>query len=202
MLILLLRRYVILQHSKIGAGARPDLKVLDVLDVGAENPTTAAARLVIFDNLAGRERAKASSQARHQSLSSPILFDQGICYSPEPQRPNNHHLPPFSPPLPLPVLDPFAKPKDKRVATMTSTIGIPIKLLNEAQGHIVTLEIDSGTTYRGKLIEGAPSPPTHLSHLSSPLSQNPLAVATVAQAKTTRDPLANFPARAHRLLPV
>lgn len=38
---------------------------------------------------------------------------------------------------------------------MTSTIGIPIKLLNEAQGHIVTLEIDSGTTYRGKLIEGA-----------------------------------------------
>ena len=39
---------------------------------------------------------------------------------------------------------------------MTSTIGIPIKLLNEAQGHIVTLELDLGTTYRGKLIEGAP----------------------------------------------
>lgn len=69
---------------------------------------------------------------------------------------------------------------------MTSSIGIPIKLLNEAQvrstlpnnqtpnqpnlisdsssttnhqhnktkqGHIVTLEITSGTTYRGKLIE-------------------------------------------------
>lgn len=58
---------------------------------------------------------------------------------------------------------------------MTSTIGIPIKLLNEAQvrstplplpdpphqltqkkhtqGHIVTLEITSGQTYRGKLIE-------------------------------------------------
>ncbi|KAI9731014.1 MAG: small nuclear ribonucleoprotein Sm D3 [Cirrosporium novae-zelandiae] len=27
---------------------------------------------------------------------------------------------------------------------MTSTIGIPIKLLNEAQGHVVTLEITSG----------------------------------------------------------
>lgn len=38
---------------------------------------------------------------------------------------------------------------------MTSTIGIPIKLLNEAQGHIITLELDSGTTYRGKLIEGS-----------------------------------------------
>lgn len=37
---------------------------------------------------------------------------------------------------------------------MTSTIGIPIKLLNEAQGHIITLEITSGQTYRGKLLEG------------------------------------------------
>ncbi|MCJ1403996.1 small nuclear ribonucleoprotein Sm D3 [Xylographa trunciseda] len=37
---------------------------------------------------------------------------------------------------------------------MTSTIGIPIKLLNEAQGHVVTLELTSGQVYRGKLIEG------------------------------------------------
>ncbi|TKA40278.1 hypothetical protein B0A54_10884 [Friedmanniomyces endolithicus] len=36
---------------------------------------------------------------------------------------------------------------------MTSTIGIPIKLLNESTGHQVTVEIDSGQTYRGKLIE-------------------------------------------------
>lgn len=49
---------------------------------------------------------------------------------------------------------------------MTSTIGIPIKLLNEAQGHIVTLEIDSGTTYRGKLIEGAPCRYTALHYTS------------------------------------
>lgn len=41
---------------------------------------------------------------------------------------------------------------------MTSTIGIPIKLLNEAQGHIVTLEITSGQTYRGKLLEGKVAP--------------------------------------------
>ena len=38
---------------------------------------------------------------------------------------------------------------------MTSTIGIPIKLLNEATGHVVTLEITSGQVYRGKLLEGA-----------------------------------------------
>jgi hypothetical protein len=64
---------------------------------------------------------------------------------------------------------------------MTSTIGIPIKLLNEAtvrstdsllsctlsdciltslQGHVVTIEISSGQVYRGKLIEGV----SQLSH--------------------------------------
>ena len=54
---------------------------------------------------------------------------------------------------------------------VTSTIGIPIKLLNEAQvsrnqsppsfrpdvagqGHVVTLEITSGQVYRGYLLEG------------------------------------------------
>jgi len=36
---------------------------------------------------------------------------------------------------------------------MTSTIGIPIKLLNEATGHVVTLEITSGQVYRGKLLD-------------------------------------------------
>lgn len=46
---------------------------------------------------------------------------------------------------------------------MTSTIGIPIKLLNEAQGHIVTLEITSGQTYRGKLLEGTKLYPLHAS---------------------------------------
>ena len=55
-----------------------------------------------------------------------------------------------------------------------STVGVPIKLLNEAQvgsfvllwriycsgtnplfqGHVVTLELSSGQTYRGKLLEG------------------------------------------------
>lgn len=30
---------------------------------------------------------------------------------------------------------------------------IPIKLLNEAQGHVVSLELTTGETYRGRLIE-------------------------------------------------
>ena len=35
------------------------------------------------------------------------------------------------------------------------SIGVPIKLLHEAQGHIITLELKTGQVYRGKLFEGA-----------------------------------------------
>lgn len=33
------------------------------------------------------------------------------------------------------------------------SIGIPIKLLHEAEGHIVTIELKSGEIYRGQLVE-------------------------------------------------
>lgn len=33
------------------------------------------------------------------------------------------------------------------------SIGIPIKLLHEAEGHIITLETSTGEVYRGKLLE-------------------------------------------------
>lgn len=33
------------------------------------------------------------------------------------------------------------------------SIGVPIKVLHEAEGHIVTLETITGEVYRGKLIE-------------------------------------------------
>ena len=40
-----------------------------------------------------------------------------------------------------------------------SIIGIPIKLLHESQGHIVTVELTNGQVYRGKLQEGnSPDP--------------------------------------------
>lgn len=38
-----------------------------------------------------------------------------------------------------------------------STIGIPIKLLHESQGHIVTVELTNGQVYRGKLQEAEDS---------------------------------------------
>ena len=34
-----------------------------------------------------------------------------------------------------------------------SGIGIPCKLMHEAEGHIVTVELKNGETYRGKLLE-------------------------------------------------
>ncbi|TPX51744.1 hypothetical protein SeLEV6574_g00128 [Synchytrium endobioticum] len=37
------------------------------------------------------------------------------------------------------------------------SVGVPIKLLHEAQGHIVTLELKNGITYRGKLLEAEDS---------------------------------------------
>jgi small nuclear ribonucleoprotein D3 len=33
------------------------------------------------------------------------------------------------------------------------SIGVPIKLLHETQGHIVTIELKTGAVYRGKLID-------------------------------------------------
>ncbi|GJN75589.1 hypothetical protein ACCO45_007812 [Purpureocillium lilacinum] len=42
---------------------------------------------------------------------------------------------------------------------MTSNIGIPIKLLHEATGHIVTVELTNGNSYRGTLLDGKSSAP-------------------------------------------
>jgi len=41
-----------------------------------------------------------------------------------------------------------------KVKPTKMSIGVPIKLLHEAQGHVVTLELNNGTVYRGKLSEG------------------------------------------------
>ncbi|QRV79623.1 Zinc finger HIT domain-containing protein [Ceratobasidium sp. AG-Ba] len=40
---------------------------------------------------------------------------------------------------------------------MASTIGVPIKLLHEALGHIITVELKSGALYRGKLADAEDS---------------------------------------------
>lgn len=35
-----------------------------------------------------------------------------------------------------------------------ANLGVPVKLLHESLGHIVTVELKSGEMYRGKLMEG------------------------------------------------
>lgn len=36
----------------------------------------------------------------------------------------------------------------------TSGLGIPVKLLHESLGHVITVELKTGQLYRGKLAEG------------------------------------------------
>ena len=36
-----------------------------------------------------------------------------------------------------------------------ASLGIPVKLLHEALGHVITIEIKGGSSYRGKLFEGS-----------------------------------------------
>lgn len=40
---------------------------------------------------------------------------------------------------------------------MSAGLGIPVKLLHESLGHVVTVELKTGQLYRGKLAEGGPS---------------------------------------------
>lgn len=39
---------------------------------------------------------------------------------------------------------------------MSAGLGIPVKLLHESLGHVVTVELKTGQLYRGKLAEGDP----------------------------------------------
>lgn len=45
----------------------------------------------------------------------------------------------------------------KQVSRMS--IGVPIKLLHEAESHTITIELKSGELYRGTLMEVPPPPP-------------------------------------------
>merc|ERR1711998_435417 len=40
-----------------------------------------------------------------------------------------------------------------KMSTGAKSIGIPIKLLHEAEGHTITLETKTGEVYRGQLLE-------------------------------------------------
>ncbi|BDA42731.1 Small nuclear ribonucleoprotein Sm D3 [Coccomyxa sp. Obi] len=41
--------------------------------------------------------------------------------------------------------------------TSAKGVGVPVKLLHEAEGHVITVELKSGETYRGELAEAEDS---------------------------------------------
>jgi small nuclear ribonucleoprotein D3 len=46
------------------------------------------------------------------------------------------------------------------------SIGVPIKLIHECEGHIITLELKSGEMYRGFLIEAEDNMNCELSNIT------------------------------------
>lgn len=51
------------------------------------------------------------------------------------------------------------------------SIGVPIKVLHEAEGHIVTCETNTGEVYRGKLIEAEDNMNCQVGLESGPLNE-------------------------------
>jgi small nuclear ribonucleoprotein D3 len=41
-------------------------------------------------------------------------------------------------------------------------VGVPVKLMHESIGHVVTVEVKTGQTYRGKLSIGTPPLPPNI----------------------------------------
>jgi hypothetical protein len=54
---------------------------------------------------------------------------------------------------------------------MSAGLGIPVKLLHESLGHVVTVELKTGHLYRGKLAEGGYCPDTTFFTLTSSLQR-------------------------------
>ena len=49
------------------------------------------------------------------------------------------------------------------------SIGVPVKLLHEAESHVVSIELKTGETYRGTLEEAEDSMNCHLSNKGTDL---------------------------------
>eukprot|EP00965_Chrysotila_dentata_P238547 6202577-Pleurochrysis_carterae.AAC.5 len=49
---------------------------------------------------------------------------------------------------------------------MSKHVGIPIKVLHDAEGHTVTVELKNGEVYRGKLDEAEDNMNVHLSNVT------------------------------------
>ena len=47
--------------------------------------------------------------------------------------------------------EPTLRPSFSKKMSISNGVGVPIKLLHESQGHIITVELKTGGVYRGKL---------------------------------------------------
>jgi small nuclear ribonucleoprotein (snRNP)-like protein len=47
-----------------------------------------------------------------------------------------------------------------------SQIGVPIKVLHEAEGHVISVELKNGEIYRGELIEAEDNMNLHLANVT------------------------------------
>ena len=65
--------------------------------------------------------------------------------------------------LPLTIL-----PCPHRIAPPNTVLSVPVKLLKEGEGHVVTAELKSGEVYRGLLVESEDTMNVHLSDGESP----------------------------------
>lgn len=46
-----------------------------------------------------------------------------------------------------------------------SSVGVPIKVLHDAEGHVVTLETITGEVFRGKLVEAEDNMNVHMQEI-------------------------------------
>lgn len=77
------------------------------------------------------------------------------------------------------------------------SIGVPIKVLHEAEGHIVTCETNTGEVYRGKLIEAEDNMNCQMSNISH-LQRQPRGAAGAGVHPWQQDPLSDFAQHAEK----
>ena len=75
----------------------------------------------------------------------------------------------------------------------TAGLGVPVKLLHESLGHVITVELKTGQLYRGKLAEGASQnvmplhPPAHIFRHRLSIAEDNLNIALKDITVTGRD---------------
>lgn len=75
----------------------------------------------------------------------------------------------------------------------SKNIGIPIKVLHDAEGHTVTVELKSGEVYRGKLDEAEDNMNVHLSNCTKTLKDGRVQMLSKCAAPRRTPPAGALP---------